>query len=95
MLSVSTPMDTSDGSRRTLTSQGAAVHVWFSSDPGPRSRPASAHPESVDAIRVGRRSCLKVDLCSGDGVLKLQILGLQEISSIAGQAGEIFKRLAA
>jgi len=36
-----------------------------------------------------------MDLFSGDGVLKLQILGMQKISSIAGEAGEIFKRLAA
>jgi hypothetical protein len=42
----------------------------------------------------GRQSCLEVDSFSGDGVLKVQILGMQEIPSIAGQAGEIFKRLA-
>jgi hypothetical protein len=33
-------------------------------------------------------------LFSGDGVVEFQILGVQEISSIAGEAGEIFKRLA-
>jgi hypothetical protein len=42
----------------------------------------------------GRQSCLKIDLFSGDGVLEFQKLGVQEISSIAGEAGEIFKRLA-
>jgi hypothetical protein len=41
-----------------------------------------------------RQSCLKIDLFSGDGVVEFQILGVQEISSIAGEAGEIFKRLA-
>jgi hypothetical protein len=41
-----------------------------------------------------RQSCLKIDLFSGDGVLEFQMLGVQEISSIAGEAGEIFKRLA-
>jgi hypothetical protein len=33
-------------------------------------------------------------LFSGDGMLEFQKLGVQEISSIAGEAGEIFKRLA-
>jgi len=42
----------------------------------------------------GWQSCLKIDLFSGDGVVEFQILGVQEISSIAGEAGEIFKRLA-
>ena len=42
-----------------------------------------------------RQSCLKIDLFSSDGVVEFQILGVQEISSIAGEAGEIFKRLAA
>jgi hypothetical protein len=41
-----------------------------------------------------RQSCLKIDLFSGDGVLEIQKLGVQGISSIAGEAGEIFKRLA-
>jgi hypothetical protein len=40
------------------------------------------------------QSCLKIDLFSSDGVVEFQILGVQEISSIAGKAGEIFKRLA-
>ena len=35
-----------------------------------------------------------MDLFSGDGVLELKKLGVQEISSIAGEAGEIFKGLA-
>jgi hypothetical protein len=30
----------------------------------------------------------------GDGVLEIQKLGMQKISSIAREAGEIFKRLA-
>jgi hypothetical protein len=33
-------------------------------------------------------------LFSGDGVLEFQKLGVQEISSIAREAGEIFERLA-
>ena len=41
-----------------------------------------------------RQSCLKIDLFSSDGVLEIQKLGMQEISSIAREAGEIFKRLA-
>jgi hypothetical protein len=41
----------------------------------------------------GRQSCLKIDLSSGDGVVEFQKLGVQKIPSIAGQAGEIFKRL--
>jgi hypothetical protein len=45
-------------------------------------------------LKSGRQSCLKIDLFSGDGVVEFQILGVQEISSIAGEAGEIFKRLA-
>ena len=39
-----------------------------------------------------RQRCLKIDLFSGDGVVEFQILGVQEISSIAGEAGEIFQR---
>ena len=35
-----------------------------------------------------------MDWFSGDGVVEFQILGVQEISSVAGEAGEIFKRLA-
>jgi hypothetical protein len=33
-------------------------------------------------------------LFSGNGVLEIQKLGVQEISSIAREAGEIFERLA-
>ena len=40
----------------------------------------------------GRQSCLKIDLFSADGVKEFQILGVQEISSIAGETWEIFKR---
>ena len=42
----------------------------------------------------GGQSRLKMDLFSGDGVVEFQILGVQEIASVAGEAGEIFKRLA-
>ena len=40
-----------------------------------------------------RQSCLKIDSLSGDGVLKVEISRVQEVSSIAGQAGETFERL--
>jgi hypothetical protein len=42
----------------------------------------------------GWQSCLKIDLFSGDGVAEFKKLGVQEISSIAGEAREIFDRLA-
>jgi len=42
----------------------------------------------------GRQRRLKIDFFSGDGVMELQKLGVQEISSIAGEAGENFERLA-
>ena len=43
----------------------------------------------------GRHSRLKIDSLSSDRVMEFKKLGVQEISSIAGQAGKIFKRLAA
>ena len=58
------------------------------------------HPDLIPALNLlmqwgsRRQSCLKIDLFSGDRVVEFQILGVQEISSIAGEAGEIFKRLA-
>jgi hypothetical protein len=42
----------------------------------------------------GWQSCRKIDWFSGDGVVEFQILGVEEVSSIAGEAGKIFKRLA-
>jgi hypothetical protein len=33
-------------------------------------------------------------LFAGDGVVEFQKLGVQKISSIAGEAGEVFQRLA-
>ena len=35
-----------------------------------------------------------MDWFAGDGVVEFQIAGVQEISSIAGEPGEIFQRLA-
>ena len=35
-----------------------------------------------------------MDLFSSNGVVEFQIVGVQEISSLAGEAGEIFKWLA-
>ena len=64
------------------------------------SRRFNGHPVLIPAVKLlmqcesGRQRCLKIDLFSGDGVVELQKLGVQEISSIAGEAGEIFKRLA-
>src|ERR1039457_7601877 len=43
-------------------------------------------------LESGRQSCLKIDLFSGDGVVEFQKLGVQEISSIAGEAGLLAKR---
>jgi hypothetical protein len=45
-------------------------------------------------LEPGRQSCLEVDLFSGDGVVESEKLGVQEISSIAWEAGKVFKRLA-
>jgi hypothetical protein len=42
----------------------------------------------------GRQSCLKIDLFTGDGMVEFQELGVQEISSVAREAREIFKGLA-
>jgi hypothetical protein len=41
-----------------------------------------------------RQSCLKIDLFSADGVVEFQILGVQEISSIAGTTAKIRQLLA-
>ena len=46
----------------------------------------------MQAESVGQ-SCLKMDFFSGDGVLEIQKLGVQQISSVAGEAGEIFNWL--
>ena len=40
------------------------------------------------------QSCLKVDLFSGDGMEESQKLGVQEVSSVAWEAGQMFQRLA-
>jgi len=58
------------------------------------ARASCDSPRTPIWIGSGGQSCLKIDLFSGDGVGEFQILGVQEISSIAGEAGEIFKRLA-
>ena len=42
----------------------------------------------------GRQSCLKIDLFPGGGVVEFQKLGVQKISSVAGEAGKMFKRVA-
>jgi len=62
------------------------------------SRRLQRPPDLISAVNLlkresGRQSCLKINLFSGDGVAEFQILGVQEVSSIAGEAG-IFKRLA-
>jgi hypothetical protein len=43
---------------------------------------------------AGRQSCFEIDWFSGDGVVEVQKVGVQEISSVAGKAGAIFQRLA-
>ena len=61
----------------------------------------NGHPDLGPAVNLlmqwesGGQSCLKIELFSGGGVVEFQKLGVQKISSIAGEAGEIFKRLAA
>jgi hypothetical protein len=71
------------------------------SDSEGRDRAAfNGHPDLISAVNLlmhsesGRQSGLKIDFFSGDGVLEFQKLSVQKISSIAGEAGEIFKRLA-
>ena len=60
----------------------------------------NSHPDLIPAVNLlmqaesGRQSRLKIDLLSGDGVVESQKLGVQEVSSIAGEAGQIFKRQA-
>ena len=69
-------------------------------DEARKEEAADYHPDLIPAANLliqaksGRQSCLKIDLFSGDGVMEFQKLGVQKISSIAGEAGEIFKRLA-
>jgi hypothetical protein len=55
---------------------------------------ASSPRTSCPLARPAPAAAGKIDLFSGDGVVEFQILGVQEISSIAWEAGEIFKRLA-
>ena len=58
----------------------------------------NGYPDLIPAVNLlmqresRRQRCLKIDLFAGDGVVEFQILGVQEIPSIAGEAGEIFKR---
>jgi hypothetical protein len=76
-------------------------HRTFENQPAAGAVPAfNGRPDLIPAVNLlmqcesGRQSCLKIDLFSGDGVVEFQELGVQEISSIAGEAGKIFKRLA-
>jgi hypothetical protein len=58
------------------------------------------HPDLIAVVNLlmqwesRRQRRLEMDWFSGDGVVEFQKLGVQKISSIAGEAGEIFKRLA-
>ena len=61
---------------------------------GDRGLPQLSCERKASVCSMQWQSRLKMDLFSGDGVLEFQELGVQEISSIAGEAGEIFKRLA-
>jgi hypothetical protein len=60
----------------------------------------NGHPNLIPAVNLlmqrefRRQCCLKINLFFGDGVLEIQKLGMQEISSIAREAGEISQRLA-
>ena len=53
-----------------------------------------ARPKFRIGLVSGGQGCLKIDLFSSDWVVEFQVLGVQEISSIAGEAREILKRLA-
>ena len=61
---------------------------------GDRGLPQLSCERKASGCSMQWQSCLMIDLFSGDGVLEFQKLGVQKISSIAGEAGEIFKRLA-
>ena len=51
-------------------------------------------PRSTSLCRRRQRR-LKIDLFTGDGVVEFKILGVQEVASIAGESGKIWKRLTA
>ena len=83
---------------RLIIAKNKLAHTW---DSEWRDRTGfNGHPDLIPAANLlmqrefRRQSCLKIDLFSGDGVVEFQILGVEEISSIAGEAGVIFKRLA-
>jgi hypothetical protein len=83
---------------RLIIAKNKLAHTW---DSEWRDRTGfNGHPDLIPAANLlmqrefRRQSCLKIDLFSGDGVVELQKLGMQEISSITREAGEIFKRLA-
>jgi hypothetical protein len=77
---------------------GVSFHALRSDSEGRDRAAFNGHPDLISAVNLlmhsesGRQSCLKIDLFSGDGVLEFQKLGVQQISSVAGEAGEIFKR---
>jgi hypothetical protein len=60
----------------------------------------NARADSIPAMNLPmrwefrRQRRLEIDLFLGDGVEELQELGVQEVSSVAGKAGEAFKRQA-
>ena len=64
---------------------------------GMRKLGGFAHRDSELRLLVqwesGGQSCLEIYLLAGDGVEEIQKLGVQEIASIAGEAGQRFKRL--
>ena len=73
---------------------------WVRADfRGPRTRLAGSgcSSEPFDLLMQWepiRQSCLNIDLFSGNRVGEFQTLGMQEISSIAGEARKICQRLA-
>ncbi len=42
-----------------------------------------------------RQDCFQMNWLPADGVVEIQVLGVQEVASVAWQAGEMFERLAA
>lgn len=52
------------------------------------------HSRALVPLASGWQPRLKIDLFSGHRVAEFQILGVEEISSVSGEAGEIFEGLA-
>ncbi len=80
----------------TVWPQGVQADYFRVADnPGAiREAPLSRTPavNLLTRCESGRQGCLKTDLLAGDRVAEFQKLGVQEISSIAGEARKLFER---